>query len=158
MDDDGKKKQTGLSDKEHALYLEIRKSLLDAEGDNAKMYDQSVIAIAGGALAVSLAFLKDIVGTGPVQGVAWLGIAWGLFGACILVVLLNLLASQRGHEKFREDLDAAASAGGGRFLERVRKRQQQRRVPGVIEFMNRITMFGLFLGIAALAVFAKKNL
>ena len=72
-----------------------RQSLVTMEQAMQSEYDKAVIALSGGALAVSLTFLKDIIGTKGLQLPRLLWTSWGLFGTSILCVLLSYVTSAK---------------------------------------------------------------
>lgn len=70
-----------------ALWLDYRKTLIECEQKSQEQYDKAVIVLSGGALAVSIAFIKDVLGDAAPVHTEWLAVAWGAWGislACIL--------------------------------------------------------------------------
>ncbi len=146
-----------LSDKDYDGYLQERKTLLAAEQDYAKSFDRWVITLAGGALGLSIAFLKDIAGP-KATDVAWLVAAWILFGLCICALLVSMLVSQSGHEAFRAVLDEEATKDVPGFWLRVRKGQKHRWESTAIAVLNVVAIVTFVIGVISLAVFAALNL
>lgn len=146
-----------LSNKDYEGYLEERKMLLAAEQDYAKSFDRWLVTLAGGALGLSIAFLKDIAGAQPVD-VAWLVAAWILLALSVCAALVSMLISQHGHEAFRAALDEEAAKGGARFWPRVRDAQRRRWELTAIAWLNGTAILAFVMGVFTLAVFAALNL
>ncbi|WP_134984071.1 hypothetical protein [Xanthomonas axonopodis] len=51
---------------------EYRQWLVVAEQKAQEDYDKTVLTLSGGALGISFAFVKDIVGQNPIQNSSWL--------------------------------------------------------------------------------------
>ena len=146
-----------LSDKDYDGYLQERKTLLAAEQDYAKSFDRWLVTLAGGALGLSIAFLKDIAGP-KATDVAWLVAAWILFGLSVCASLVSMLISQHGHEAFRAVLDEQATRGGEKFWLCVREAQRGRWEPTAITCLNVAAILAFVIGVLSLAVFAALNL
>lgn len=78
--------------------LEYRERLLQNEQQAQDDLDKTTLKLSGGALGVSFAFLKNVVGAGPYKWdicllFAWS--AWGLSMACVLVSFYMSSHSQR---------------------------------------------------------------
>ena len=66
---------------------DYRKQLQTLEQNMQSEYDKAIIALSGGALGVSMAFLKDVVLNHGVHGgnfLLWAWICWGASVTCIL--------------------------------------------------------------------------
>lgn len=71
----------------HLELMEYRRHLLLAEQKAVEDYGKTVLHLSGGALGVSFAFLKDVVGPGPWTNAPllfWAWIFWGLSVAAVL--------------------------------------------------------------------------
>lgn len=84
-------------------YREMLESLKQSSQDS---YDKTVISLSGGALGISFAFVKDIVGEWPANSTGWLFAAWVLWGLSVLSVLFSFLCSQKALQKAIEKVDA----------------------------------------------------
>jgi hypothetical protein len=73
-------------------YREERSKLIDGEQDYAKSYDKYVLTLSGGALALSVTFIQNIIGSGPLQRPALIISAWVLFTLCVGATLVELLS------------------------------------------------------------------
>ena len=70
-----------------------RANLVVADESSQREYDKTVLALSGGALAVSFAFLKDILGTAPVSHTIVLLCSWLCWGASLAFLLGSHYAS-----------------------------------------------------------------
>jgi hypothetical protein len=97
-----------------------RDSLVKAYKDQSEAYDKTTISLSGGALAVSMTFIHNLVHS-PSKDTFWLlGLAWGFFSLSILATLVSMLTSQWAIGKAISQVDEGHSderAGGwfGRF-------------------------------------------
>jgi hypothetical protein len=129
---------------------EYRKLLEQCETDAASAFDKTTITISAGALAVSLAFLKDIV---P-RPVSWsiyslLAPAWLALVVSLLAVLLSLMASMKSMRYQIECLDG-------------RRTKPDREPSGGpwrrwTERFNHAALVGCVAGVALLATFVFVN-
>lgn len=87
--------------KAYELYLADRTRLATAKLESAKSYDQTILTLSGGAVALSITFLEKLVHR---PSVVWLlYVSWLCFGVAMLCTLYSLLASQRAtHEEIRK--------------------------------------------------------
>lgn len=66
---------------------EYRSYLVSAEQKSQDDYDKTVLSLSGGALGISFAFVKDIVGPQPLlrqELLLWSWSSWAISIACIL--------------------------------------------------------------------------
>jgi hypothetical protein len=82
-----------------------RQSLLAAEQIMQSEYDKSVMTLSGGALGVSFAFLKDIVGTKGLSHCPFLLAAWALWGLSISFILSSYFTSTKAIRRAVTDTD-----------------------------------------------------
>jgi hypothetical protein len=81
------------------LYDEHRKQAWNDIQTSSDTYDRSLLTLSSGALAVSLAFIKDIV---PLKQAVWmplLYISWIAFAACIVVTVFSFRLSILAQKK-----------------------------------------------------------
>lgn len=88
---------------EHRRYLDQRHALNEAEFKIAESLDKALLTLSGGALAISMTFVKDIA-RNPMWTWA-LVIAWLLFGSSITVLLATSYICQLAYRKQRKILD-----------------------------------------------------
>ena len=84
---------------------EYRNLLTALEQKAYEDYDKALLAVSGGALAISIAFVKNIVGHDSYQHSYLLIFAWISWTLTILVVLGSFLMSQRALRKAIAQLD-----------------------------------------------------
>lgn len=93
---------------------EYRRQLDDALGQSSTDYDRTILTLSSGALAVSIAFLRDIA-PDP-SCVALVVVAWILLGLSLASTLLSHATSQKALLYSRKKLDEGKpdlSRGGG---------------------------------------------
>lgn len=74
---------------------EYRAHCVSAEQKAQEDYDKAVLSLSGGALGISFAFVKDVVGPGAIQHSVVLLSAWAAWGASVVVTLASYWFSQR---------------------------------------------------------------
>lgn len=100
---------------------EYRKLLSELESGMQKSFDQSILTISAGALGLSLAFLKDVIGDRPLQCPSALILAWISWSLSITCIIASFLTSVHAIRKTRQLLDdkaprdALKSVGLNRF-------------------------------------------
>ena len=83
-----------------------RKHLVETRHASQTNYDNAVLALAGGALGVSISFIKDIVGDPKqAQWMPFLMAAWILWGISCASVLYSHFASVAAHDESISALD-----------------------------------------------------
>lgn len=68
--------------------------LVAADHAASQTYDKLVVALGGGALGLSLAFMRDVVQSPESGTVGWLAWAWVLLALSLLCTFTSLLTSQ----------------------------------------------------------------
>jgi hypothetical protein len=81
-----------MTESEKAL-AEYRKLLIANEQDAIDEFDKAVITLSGGALAISFAFIKDIVKPENMVATGWLLWAWVSWGMSIIFVVAAYYSS-----------------------------------------------------------------
>lgn len=95
-------------------YLDERKLLIELERRFAQSFDKEMIALNGGALALSIVFLRQIaIGPQTVYPLL-LYVAWFGFGISIVLELVSLITSQYSMRKQRDIIDADYRVSMGR--------------------------------------------
>ena len=79
--------------------VRYRESLEALKQKSQDSYDKTVLSLSAGALGLSFAFVKDIVGSWPPQAYAWLFAAWVSWGVGVTSALFSFLCSQRALRK-----------------------------------------------------------
>src|SRR5271156_6345627 len=84
------------------LYNDHKKQAWEDIQSSTDSYDQSLLTLSSGVLALSMAFIKDIV---PLQDAMWLWllyVSWGAFAFCILTTVVSFqIAIQTQEELLR---------------------------------------------------------
>lgn len=73
--------------------VKYRSHLLEAEQKAQEDFDKAVLSLSGGALGISFAFVKDIVGTEPISNLNLLFSAWVCWGFSVTFVLVSFFTS-----------------------------------------------------------------
>lgn len=73
---------------------DYRKHLVSAEQKSQEDFDKTVLTLSGGALGVSLTFLKDVIGSSPVASPGLLLSSWMCWAVSASVVLISFYLSQ----------------------------------------------------------------
>ncbi|OGP68848.1 MAG: hypothetical protein A2W27_00040 [Deltaproteobacteria bacterium RBG_16_44_11] len=76
------------------LYSNTRQDLLTRNLSNSERYDNAILALSTGILALSLAFIKDIVPLDKSLYIFLLITSWCLFGLAIVSTLVSFVLSQ----------------------------------------------------------------
>lgn len=84
-----------ISDDEFETLKTYRLSLMSGEQKAQEDYDRTLLALSGGALGISFAFVKDIVGGKPIQDIYYLLFAWIAWGVSVSFVLLSFYLSHK---------------------------------------------------------------
>jgi hypothetical protein len=87
-----------------------RQRLVEAHQKSSEAYDKAVMTMAGGALAISLVFVRDYA---PHPAHKWtLGISWSLLGLSLLLILVSFLASKEEIRDLIKAMDKQEPPGG----------------------------------------------
>ena len=127
---------------------EYRNLLLDAEKKSQEDFDKTIIALSGGALGISFAFVKDIVGNDPLVNSWLLFVAWISWGFSLAFILLSFYFSQQAFRRAIEQVDSNEiynqNPGGW-----------QSKVTSALNFLG---MLALLFGIGFMVAFVYFNL
>jgi len=128
--------------------LEYRKVLVAADQKGQEEFDKAVLSLSGGALGVSLVFLKDVIGSDPIQYPYLMMLAWACWAFSTLAVLssyhMSNLTVREGIAQIDRD-EAYSGPIGGRYA----------------AWTQRLNMVGaglFFAGVLLITVFASINL
>lgn len=86
---------------------EYRTHLVNAEQKAQEDYDKTVITLSGGALGISFAFIKDIIGNNPITFKEILVMGWVCWGLSITLVLISYFLSHLALRKAINQFDTA---------------------------------------------------
>ncbi len=76
------------------IYAATRQDLLTRNLSNSEKYDNAILTLSTGILAISLAFIKDIVPLNKASLIILLITSWCLFGLTIVSTLVSFIVSQ----------------------------------------------------------------
>lgn len=83
-----------------------RDSLLSAEQKISESYDKTLITLSGGALGLTITFIKEIVGPSEIVCANYALIAWVSWAVSLSCLLFALLLGVYAFRHARENLDA----------------------------------------------------
>lgn len=91
---------------EREVYLQERRELNEAEAEQIRSFDKSILTLSAGALGLSLTFIKDVVPKfGPCT--SWsLYVGWACFVVSLLLTLSSFQISALAIRRQRAILDA----------------------------------------------------
>lgn len=84
---------------------EYRALLTNIEQKSQEDYDKAILTLSGGALGITFAFVKNIVGNSPVQHSWLLYSAWVIWTVSLLTTLLSFYISRKALRKAIDQLD-----------------------------------------------------
>lgn len=100
--------QTNRKAEDAAMIAQYREWLVSADQKSQESFDKTVLTLSGGALALSFAFIKDIVGDGSIISAGLLVASWCAWAASLSCVLVSFLFSQFALRKAISQVDAGA--------------------------------------------------
>ncbi len=142
-----------------AAYQDERNKLIDGERDYSKSYDKYVLTLTGGALALSMTFVHDIIGEDPVRVPALIVLAWILFTVSIGLTLTSIQQSGPLFREFCDILDSKAENAGPSFSwAEVREAQEKCARLKHMDRLNNGSLVVFLLGVILLLSFTTYNL
>jgi len=144
-----RRKTVMVEEERYQAYLDERRLLVDGEVQVAGRFDTSVLTLSGGALLLSMTFIKDIVHGSP-KGTWSLLVAWVLLGTAIGVMLVSLLTSQKAYRKQRDILDEE--------LDKPNKQAKYNSWACATKWLNRMSIALFLVGVVFLGCFTIRNI
>ncbi len=130
-------------------YLDERRLLVEGEVQVAARFDKSILTLSGGALLLSMTFVKDIVSGSP-QDTWALVVAWISLSIAIAAMLISLLTSQKAYQQQRDILDKQfGNSNSG---------DERNGWACGTKWLNRISIIVFLVAISFLGYFAIKNI
>lgn len=131
---------------EYPDYLNERRALADAESEVSSRFDRSLLTLSGGALLLSMTFVKEIAS--KPHNTWTLFVAWLLLGWAICLMLISLLTSQSAFRRQRDILDDR--------LDRKAPARATNRYASMTHWLNLVSMtcFGAALGFMSYFIWA----
>ncbi len=143
--------QDEYQDQLYDVYLTYRTQIDEREFALDKTFSTTNIAVAGGALAISLTLTKDLHIARTSNAAALLIVAWIALVLAILTTLVNIKVNQRLHHKYREILDEeTATSDMAAGFDRARSRQTKHWLMRVLDFTDYQQIFCTVTGITFL--------
>ena len=140
-------------------YRAERDKLIDGEHDYSKSYDKYLLTLGGGALALSITFIHQIIGDGPVRVPAIVVLAWISFSLSVAAAFVSIHQSGPLFRDFRDILDRHAEHAGPDFTwAPVRSEQSKCRRLRWMGPLNVGSLVLFLLGAILLLSFAAFNL
>lgn len=127
--------------------LQYRNWLVAADQKSSEAYDKAVMTLSGGALGLSLTFIKDIVKSSHPILLWSLMSAWGCLTLSLAAILISMLSSQWALRKAIIQVDQASLPGatpGGGFAQATKT-------------LNILAGSAFLAGITFLALFSISN-
>lgn len=146
-----------LSEEDYSLYLEDRKRLFALVETGGQFYHKWLLGISGGALAVSMTFVKDVIKPESATETVALVAAWCILAAVMALILVNELLGYNAAVRFVAILDSEAGAGGRDFLTRAHNRQIILLAPRFALWIDYLCLALFLAGLICLAYFVKIN-
>ncbi len=125
-----------------------RQMLQTLEQEALNSYDKTVLTLSGGALAVSFAFVDDIVGKSAITKECWLIASWIQWGFSVMCVLFSLYAAHLALRKAVRQVDEDTineETPGGHYD----------RITAALNALGGLFFLG---GIISMSVFATENM
>ncbi len=135
-----------MTESEKAL-AEYRKLLIANEQDAIDEFDKAIIALSGGALAISFAFIKDIVKPENMIETGWLLWAWVSWGMSIIFVVAAYYSSHVANYIAIKQVDE----------KKIYSEAPGRRANTVTLVLNPLAGIAFILGLILMVFFVSKN-
>jgi hypothetical protein len=131
-----------------AHWADHRKLLVAADQKSQEDFDKTVLALSGGALGISFAFLKDVIGTEPIHFSMLLVSAWSVWGLSMLCVLTSYFCSHMAIRRMITQIDEDT-------FHTQKKGGAWRDVTATLNVLGAVFFVG---GVLSITIFAAKNL
>jgi hypothetical protein len=95
-----------LQGEERKEVLEQRRLFIDLQNQSSQSFDKMIVTLAGGALTLSIAFIRQTVPEIMPGTAAFLALAWLLLLLSLLAILISHFTSQFGMMKACEQLES----------------------------------------------------
>jgi hypothetical protein len=84
---------------------QYRQGLIDTQRKLNESYDKLLVTLSGGALALSIAFLKDVIGSNEIVNPSLLLISWACFVVSLAAILGEILFGIHAHKNAIKQID-----------------------------------------------------
>jgi hypothetical protein len=137
-----------MSNENKNKHAEYKAWLRDTEQTLSEHFDKTMLTITGGALGLSITFIKDIIGEGKMLH-GWLLIsAWASLTICLILILWSFHMGLKAYRKAQDQVDQGViedETPGGFFSK-------------VLNALNSVSIFLLSIGLVCLFTFSFINL
>jgi len=125
-----------------------RSWLIETERKAQEDFDKTVISLSGGALGISFAFVKDIVGNKPLTNSRFLMGSWIAWGVSVTCVLASFYFSQQALRRAikQVDQDEIYEQTPGGFLSKL------------TTVLNALSALLFLVGLVFIVIFVSNNL
>ena len=148
-----------MSSNWETAYQDERNKLIDGEQECSKSYDKYVLTLSGGALALSVTFIHDIIGEGPARASAFIVWAWISLTLSVAATLVSIHQSGPLHRDFWVILDRKAQHAGDEFSwTEVRSEQLKCRRLMLMDALHYASLVLFLFGVILLLLFTRFNL
>lgn len=134
-----------LETKDYSAYKQWLKQTEQKLSEN---FDKTMLTITGGALALSITFVKDIIGSDKMLS-GWLLItSWASLTICLVIILVAFYMGLKAYRKAQEQVDAGnidEETPGGFFSK-------------ILNVLNTLSICLLSVGLISLFTFSYLNL
>ena len=128
--------------------LEYRKLLISTQHKLNDSYDKLVVTLSGGALALSITFLKDIVALDEARFTWVLASSWALFIISLAFIFGEILFGIEAYKKAINQLD----------VDTIRKEKVGGLFSTLTKWFNRAAAIALLLGLLFITTFIFLNI
>ena len=142
-------------DFKYKVYLEERKSLVDAEREGSRSFDKAILTLAAGAFGLSLTFIRQIVPNIESGTIFMLICAWVGFCISLFSTLTSFLTSQSACLK---EIGILELKYFGNHSDRDKKANIENKASDWTERLNILSIFTFIIGVIFLAIFSISNL
>lgn len=135
-------------DRKFQLYMQQRKGYQDGARDAYQRFDQTVVALSGGTIVLSITFLKDI---GHVAwSIPWLVGSWAAFLGASYCAFVSLRTSGESDRERMTQLDCQVESG-------VCDESRAERLGAETERLNKWALRLCIAGVVVIMAFALQN-
>lgn len=140
------------SEERTLLYDKTREDLLKRQLSNSQIFDNAILTLSSGSLAVSLTFIRDIVPIDKATCIGLLKFSWWLFGFSIVITIASFIVSQIGIKKQLNYAENYYLKGKDEF-------RSKRNLPAIFtDYLNNISGALFILGVLITVIFVSINM
>jgi len=129
-------------------HSEYKSWLRETEQKLSEHFDKTMLMITGGALALSITFVKDIIGSGKMLSGWLLVTSWATLTICLIIILWSFHLGLKAYREAQNQVDSGTiedETPGGLFSK-------------ILNVLNTLSICLLSLGLISLFTFSYINL